>query len=162
MAAFGPVLGFLLGAYLLSFHMDSFSGTIISIGESSDHSHVIYMAIHLCIFITVLKKATKLLGMFLTAMYLSSHVYFILIEFRLGFSIKISSMLFQIPVTTVGSACGGVASYCVGSSSYWSPFPSSRFQKCWSEKRRKSDWWRRPRLRAEHPRPKHRPSPKQK
>lgn len=33
MAAFGPVLGFLLGAYLLSFHMDSFSGTIISIGE---------------------------------------------------------------------------------------------------------------------------------
>ncbi|RLU16216.1 hypothetical protein DMN91_011976 [Ooceraea biroi] len=32
MAAFGPVLGFLLGAYLLSFHMDSFSGTIISIG----------------------------------------------------------------------------------------------------------------------------------
>lgn len=34
MAAFGPVLGFLLGAYLLSFHMDSFSGTIISIGDS--------------------------------------------------------------------------------------------------------------------------------
>lgn len=33
MAAFGPVLGFLLGAYLLSFHMDSFSGTIISIGN---------------------------------------------------------------------------------------------------------------------------------
>lgn len=33
MAAFGPVLGFLLGAYLLSFHMDSFSGTIISIGK---------------------------------------------------------------------------------------------------------------------------------
>ncbi|RZC42771.1 solute carrier organic anion transporter family member 5A1 [Asbolus verrucosus] len=31
MAAFGPVLGFLLGAYLLSFHMDSFS-KIISIG----------------------------------------------------------------------------------------------------------------------------------
>ncbi|KAG4071905.1 hypothetical protein HA402_006066 [Bradysia odoriphaga] len=31
MAAFGPVLGFLLGAYLLSFHMDSFSGTLISI-----------------------------------------------------------------------------------------------------------------------------------
>lgn len=31
MAAFGPVLGFLLGAYLLSFHMDSFSGSIISI-----------------------------------------------------------------------------------------------------------------------------------
>lgn len=33
MAAFGPVLGFLLGAYLLSFHMDSFSATIISIGD---------------------------------------------------------------------------------------------------------------------------------
>lgn len=33
MAAFGPVLGFLLGAYLLSFHMDSFSGTIISISK---------------------------------------------------------------------------------------------------------------------------------
>lgn len=32
-AAFGPVLGFLLGAYLLSFHMDSFSGTLISIGK---------------------------------------------------------------------------------------------------------------------------------
>lgn len=33
MAAFGPVLGFLLGAYLLSFHMDSFSGSVISIGR---------------------------------------------------------------------------------------------------------------------------------
>lgn len=33
MAAFGPVLGFLLGAYLLSFHMDSFSATTISISE---------------------------------------------------------------------------------------------------------------------------------
>jgi hypothetical protein len=33
MAAFGPVLGFLLGAYLLSFHMDSFAGTVINIGE---------------------------------------------------------------------------------------------------------------------------------
>lgn len=33
MAAFGPVLGFLLGAYLLSFHMDSFSGTLISISK---------------------------------------------------------------------------------------------------------------------------------
>lgn len=32
-AAFGPVLGFLLGAYLLSFHMDSFSGSVINIGE---------------------------------------------------------------------------------------------------------------------------------
>lgn len=31
-AAFGPVLGFLFGAYLLSFHMDFFS-TIISFGE---------------------------------------------------------------------------------------------------------------------------------
>ncbi|ALC38471.1 Oatp30B [Drosophila busckii] len=31
MAAFGPVVGFLLGAYLLSFHMDSLSSTIISI-----------------------------------------------------------------------------------------------------------------------------------
>lgn len=34
MAAFGPVLGFLLGAYLLSFHMDSFSGTLISISNA--------------------------------------------------------------------------------------------------------------------------------
>lgn len=34
MAAFGPVLGFLLGAYLLSFHMDSFSGAEISISKS--------------------------------------------------------------------------------------------------------------------------------
>lgn len=33
MAAFGPVLGFLLGAYLLSFHMDSLSGTLITISE---------------------------------------------------------------------------------------------------------------------------------
>lgn len=33
MAAFGPVLGFLQGAYLLSFHMDSFSSTTISIGK---------------------------------------------------------------------------------------------------------------------------------
>jgi hypothetical protein len=33
MAAFGPVLGFLLGAYLLSFHMDSFGNNVISIGE---------------------------------------------------------------------------------------------------------------------------------
>jgi organic anion transporter 3A len=32
MAAFGPVLGFLLGAYLLSFHMDAFSGNVINIG----------------------------------------------------------------------------------------------------------------------------------
>ncbi|KDR21550.1 Solute carrier organic anion transporter family member 5A1, partial [Zootermopsis nevadensis] len=31
MAAFGPVLGFLLGAYLLSFHMDSFSSSIVTI-----------------------------------------------------------------------------------------------------------------------------------
>ncbi|XP_001605896.2 solute carrier organic anion transporter family member 5A1 isoform X1 [Nasonia vitripennis] len=39
MAAFGPVLGFLLGAYLLSFHMDSFSSTIISI-DPGDHRWV--------------------------------------------------------------------------------------------------------------------------
>lgn len=32
MAAFGPVLGFLLGAYLLSFHMNSLT-EIISIGK---------------------------------------------------------------------------------------------------------------------------------
>ncbi|XP_030376921.1 solute carrier organic anion transporter family member 5A1 isoform X2 [Scaptodrosophila lebanonensis] len=31
MAAFGPVVGFLLGAYLLSFHMDSLSSAVISI-----------------------------------------------------------------------------------------------------------------------------------
>lgn len=31
MAAFGPVLGFLLGAYLLSFHMDSFTAAKITI-----------------------------------------------------------------------------------------------------------------------------------
>lgn len=36
MAAFGPVLGFLLGAYLLSFHMDSLSGAVINIGEILD------------------------------------------------------------------------------------------------------------------------------
>lgn len=42
MAAFGPVLGFLLGAYLLSFHMDSLSGTNISIGESSFSSELIH------------------------------------------------------------------------------------------------------------------------
>ncbi|CAO1319586.1 unnamed protein product [Diamesa serratosioi] len=35
MAAFGPVLGFLLGAYLLSFHMDSFSGNVINIEPTS-------------------------------------------------------------------------------------------------------------------------------
>lgn len=35
MGAFGPVVGFLLGAYLLSFHMDSLSSTIISISEYS-------------------------------------------------------------------------------------------------------------------------------
>ncbi|XP_038208438.1 solute carrier organic anion transporter family member 5A1 isoform X2 [Zerene cesonia] len=39
MGAFGPVLGFLLGAYLLSFHMDSFSGAIISI-DPGDHRWV--------------------------------------------------------------------------------------------------------------------------
>lgn len=33
MAAFGPVLGFLLGAYLLSFHMDSFTASVINIGK---------------------------------------------------------------------------------------------------------------------------------
>jgi len=33
MAAFGPVLGFLLGAYLLSFHMDSFSSLPVTIGK---------------------------------------------------------------------------------------------------------------------------------
>lgn len=33
MAAFGPVLGFLCGAYLLSFHMDSFSPNLIAIGK---------------------------------------------------------------------------------------------------------------------------------
>lgn len=33
MAAFGPVLGFLLGAYLLSFHMDALSGSPIPIGK---------------------------------------------------------------------------------------------------------------------------------
>ena len=39
MAAFGPVLGFLLGAYLLSFHMDSFTANIISI-DPADHRWV--------------------------------------------------------------------------------------------------------------------------
>lgn len=34
MAAFGPVIGFLLGAYLLSFHMDWMSGSVINIGET--------------------------------------------------------------------------------------------------------------------------------
>lgn len=35
MAAFGPVLGFLLGAYLLSFHMDSLTSTTIKISKST-------------------------------------------------------------------------------------------------------------------------------
>lgn len=35
MAAFGPVLGFLLGAYLLSFHMDSLSATSIKISKKN-------------------------------------------------------------------------------------------------------------------------------
>ncbi|XP_060805565.1 solute carrier organic anion transporter family member 5A1 isoform X1 [Amyelois transitella] len=39
MAAFGPVLGFLLGAYLLTFHMDSISGANIAIGPA-DHRWV--------------------------------------------------------------------------------------------------------------------------
>ncbi|XP_050681261.1 solute carrier organic anion transporter family member 3A1 [Leptidea sinapis] len=38
MAAFGPVLGFLLGAYLLSFHMDSLSGGITI--DPGDHRWV--------------------------------------------------------------------------------------------------------------------------
>lgn len=42
MAAFGPVLGFLLGAYLLSFHMDSFSGTIISIGILNKFNKILF------------------------------------------------------------------------------------------------------------------------
>lgn len=42
MAAFGPVLGFLLGAYLLSFHMDSFSGTIISIGDFNKFNKILF------------------------------------------------------------------------------------------------------------------------
>jgi len=42
MAAFGPVLGFLLGAYLLSFHMDSFSATIISIGKKKSLIFLLY------------------------------------------------------------------------------------------------------------------------
>uniref|UniRef100_A0A1B6FGW3 Solute carrier organic anion transporter family member n=1 Tax=Cuerna arida TaxID=1464854 RepID=A0A1B6FGW3_9HEMI len=37
MAAFGPVLGFLLGAYLLSFHMDALSTAIINIGPGDRH-----------------------------------------------------------------------------------------------------------------------------
>lgn len=37
MAAFGPVLGFLLGAYLLSFHMDALSNTPINIGPGDRH-----------------------------------------------------------------------------------------------------------------------------
>lgn len=43
MAAFGPVLGFLLGAYLLSFHMDWFSGSVINIGELSLNSKSVEM-----------------------------------------------------------------------------------------------------------------------
>ncbi|CAH0762197.1 unnamed protein product [Bemisia tabaci] len=37
MAAFGPVLGFLLGAYMLSYHMDSLSNAKISIGPGDKH-----------------------------------------------------------------------------------------------------------------------------
>lgn len=47
MAAFGPVLGFLLGAYLLSFHMDSFSSATIEIGKSA---HFLVM----CVFTILL------------------------------------------------------------------------------------------------------------
>lgn len=50
MAAFGPVLGFLLGAYLLSFHMDSFSGTIISIGKKNIFGYIHFA----CFFLNVL------------------------------------------------------------------------------------------------------------
>lgn len=49
MAAFGPVLGFLLGAYLLSFHMDSFSGAIISIGELNNFNYLYVPRQVLCI-----------------------------------------------------------------------------------------------------------------
>ncbi|XP_054266290.1 solute carrier organic anion transporter family member 5A1-like [Macrosteles quadrilineatus] len=37
MAAFGPVLGFLLGAYLLSFHMDALGNIAIDIGPGDRH-----------------------------------------------------------------------------------------------------------------------------
>lgn len=52
MAAFGPVLGFLLGAYLLSFHMDSFSGTIISIGKKNISLDIFV----LCFFFLILAR----------------------------------------------------------------------------------------------------------
>lgn len=48
MAAFGPVLGFLLGAYLLSFHMDSFSGAIISIGELNNLTTCMFQVLSIC------------------------------------------------------------------------------------------------------------------
>lgn len=44
MAAFGPVLGFLLGAYLLSFHMDSFSSSIVTIGKVNLNFVVCYVS----------------------------------------------------------------------------------------------------------------------
>ncbi len=40
MAAFGPVLGFLLGAYLLSFHMDSFSGNFLGTINQTDRRFI--------------------------------------------------------------------------------------------------------------------------
>lgn len=59
MAAFGPVVGFLLGAYLLSFHMDSLSSTIISISKlemetSSTSSNLCLILIPLSFFLQLL------------------------------------------------------------------------------------------------------------
>lgn len=42
MAAFGPVLGFLLGAYLLSFHMDALSENSVNIGEFIQNKSYIF------------------------------------------------------------------------------------------------------------------------
>jgi len=52
MAAFGPVVGFLLGAYLLSFHMDSLSSTIISISKFISLFHRIVILIFTCFSLT--------------------------------------------------------------------------------------------------------------
>lgn len=86
MAAFGPVLGFLLGAYLLSFHMDSLSSNIVNIGEKCVSMKE---TTYLCCFVN------------LTFIYFETIYLFILI-----FS--------QILRTDDGLECGGVDSCYAG------------------------------------------------
>lgn len=62
MAAFGPVLGFLLGAYLLSFHMDSFSGKIISIGKKNICLNIFGLYVVFLFFYTCLNLYVMLIN----------------------------------------------------------------------------------------------------